>query len=191
MKKTLIIFFLLLPCLYMNAQKEDVNLKLEQLEKRVSALEHQLGISAATSQSKNTTVNNPISKPTQNVTQSKSGIRYEISPIIGNKESECIAININATNLTKDDITVVYAGLPTLVYEDGSSYTDETGFPKVTFGSSTWGIISATLIPEISVALKIQLPDPGLHQQIKVLDFKTKPENNHGFRFTNIPIKWE
>lgn len=191
MKHLLSLSFAFMVCSAIMAQTSDVVSRLEQLEKRISVLEQKIKDPASASTSKTNLVNNIASKPSQTTVKSKSGIEYALTSAVGDNESGYITINISATNLAKDDINVLFMGLPTLVYEDGSSYTDETGFPKVTFGSSTWGLISATLIPEVSTTLKIQLADPGNHQLIKVLDFKTKPGNNDGFRFTNIPIKWE
>lgn len=95
------------------AQTSDVVSRLEQLEKRISVLEQKIKDPASASTSKTNLVNNIASKPSQTTVKSKSGIEYALTSAVGDNESGYITINISATNLAKDDINVLFMGLPT------------------------------------------------------------------------------
>lgn len=195
MKKSLLLSILLLSCGYIFAQDAQLAEKVSTIESKIASLETSIAsmqktLSEVTAQ--NLALKQAISlQPTIAEATSESGVNYRLIAATGKKQTGEFTLVISAMNPTKRDIKVHYTNGPTMVDEKGYSYIYYKDMKNATIANEALAS-GVLLMPDTPVEMKLTFVSDTEPQYIKSFDLQSFPsENEHRFRFTNIPIKWE
>lgn len=195
MKKFLILAVLLGLGRIAFAQNAQIDEKVTAIETKIADMEATIAsmqktLSEVTSQ--NLALKQAISlKPTIAEATSESGVNYRLIEAKGKRTTGEFSIVISVLNPTKRDIAVRYVNGPTMVDEQGYSYIYYKDMKDATVANTTLasGIL---LMPDTPVEMKLAFVSDTEPQYVKSFDLESYPsKNEHRFRFTNIPIKWE
>lgn len=194
MKKTIFTLLSLLCAVSVFAQNNELAEKVTSLEEKVSTLEHaiasmQTKVDEVTHQ--NLALKQAISlQPTIAECTSESGINYRLISTTGNSRTGKITLVISVLNPTKRDIKANFENYPTMVDEKGYSYIGHQDIESATIANECLPC-GSVLMPDTPVEMKLIFVSNTEPQYLKSFDLKSMGFENHSFRFTNIPIKWE
>ncbi len=195
MKKLILLLALLISSCCIFAQQPELTDKVASIEAKVAMLETvvnamQQKVDEVTAQ--NLALKQAISlQPTIAEATSESGVNYRLIAATGKKQTGEFTLVISAMNPTKRDIKVHYTNGPTMVDEKGYSYIYYKDMKNATIANEALAS-GVLLMPDTPVEMKLIFVSDTEPQYIKSFDLQSFPsENEHRFRFTNIPIKWE
>lgn len=192
MKKSIFLTAFLLSCTGIFAQDAALADKVTTIESKIASLETSIAsmqktLSEVTAQ--NLALKQAISlQPTIAEFKTDDGIDYRLIDAKGSKQTGDIEMVISVKNTTKRDIRLQFEPSANAVDINGKSYNKFETFEKSQIANNHFSGIT-NLMPDTPLELKIIFPAETEPSYIKSFDLKTY--HNNGFRFTNIPIKWE
>lgn len=192
MKKLILLLALLISSCDIFAQQPELTDKVASIEAKVAMLETvvnamQQKVDEVTAQ--NLALKQAISlQPTIAEFKTEDGIDYRLIEAKGSRQTGDIKMIISVRNTTKRDIRLQFEASADAVDIDGKSYNKFETFEKSQIANNHFSGIT-NLMPDTPVELVVIFPAETEPSYIKSFDLNAY--NNHGFRFTNIPIKWE
>lgn len=129
-------------------------------------------------------------QPTIAEDTSSFGINYRLIEAKGNRKSGEITFIISAVNTGKQDQRLTY-NEPVIVDESGYQYKDYKDWKEYKIGNE-YLTSGTTLYPDTPVQIILTCvtnSEPQYAKIINIAPYETFKKD--GFRFTNIPIKWE
>ncbi len=194
MKKLFLLSALLVSSSCIFAQQPELADKVATLEAKVATLETavnamQQKVAEVTAQ--NLALKQAISlKPIIAEATSKRGINYRLIEAKGNKQTGEMTFVISVVNNTKQDYRMGYND-PMLVDEKGYNYASYDRWKEKSIGNEGF-FKDAKLLPDTPIIMRLVVVADNEPQYAKVLTIEPDEIwSKDGFRFTNIPIKWE
>lgn len=173
-----------------------------QIDEKVTAIETKIADMEATIASMQKTLSEVTAQnlalkqslhlqPTIAEATSESGVNYRLIEANGKKSTGEFTLVISTLNPTKRDINVRYVNGPTMVDEQGYSYIYYEDMKNATIANTSLAS-GVLLMPDTPVEMRLTFVSDTEPQYVKAFDLESYPsKNEHRFRFTNIPIKWE